>query len=294
MEGLNERDLGVLERLNTCSKGKLCRDVERANPILVNTIVLRQVKVRLHASKSDDLLALLNCLEGPLSSLRVLVNPDNLLGKEVVLNGLAELSDAHLTLKNPLDIVLGKHFNATREADRGTRAHNRRCSRQARRSGPRRGRSGLCGSRHLYFSDWACGEHGLNQALDCRKNRCRELIGITLTETCTSRPFCQGCEGITGHCRAGRHSGSRYSSRTTGNRSASIAQNPLDGVGLGRTQSLGSVVGQISERPVCTETETWVMIKTEAIAHNGDDLSLLDRIDAQVSLELIIQVQLFG
>ena len=82
---LDERNLGVLQRLNARCKGELRRDVQRSNPIGVDAVLLREIKVGFDSSEANDLLALLNSLEGSLTGLGILMEPNDVLRQERIL-----------------------------------------------------------------------------------------------------------------------------------------------------------------------------------------------------------------
>ena len=124
MVSLDERNLSVLQRLNPRCKGELRRDIQRSDPVGIDAVLLREIKVSLHTGEANDLISLLDGLEGALPRLGILVKPHDILGQERILNVVAERCNADFTLQDALDIVGSKDLRTARESDRRTRTHD--------------------------------------------------------------------------------------------------------------------------------------------------------------------------
>ena len=66
----------------------------------------------------------------------------------------------------------------------------------------------------------------------------------------------------------------------------------LQRIWLGRSQAPSRIIGQVSERPVVAEPEARIVLQAEPVPYHGDDLGLLDRVNAQIGLKLVLHAQL--
>ena len=193
--GLYQGNLSILEGLDTRRKCQLCGDVECTNPVGINAILLCEIKVGFDSSEANDLLALLNSLEGSLTGLGILMEPDDVLRQERVLYVVTQRRDAHLALKDSLDVVRSEDLDAPRKPNRCARTHHGR-PRRRRHSNPwvhnsmsRRRRGGRS---HRGRRRYRAGcQHGLHQSLDSWENGGSELVGVGLTQTRTRGAFCE-------------------------------------------------------------------------------------------------------
>ena len=121
------------------------------------------------------------------------------------------------------------------------------------------------------------------------KNRRSKLIRVGLTQSGPGRALRQGGERIVREAAAGID----RSGRSADGDGARVTQDLLDGLRLGRTESLSRVVRQIAKGPVSAQPESGIMIEPESVAHDRHHLGLLHGVDTEIGLELVVEVQLF-
>ena len=84
--GTHQRNSRIAQRLHTRGKGQLRGDVQSSNQARIYPVLLCQIEGSLDACKPDHAGALEDRLEGALTGLCILVEPDHILGQEPILD----------------------------------------------------------------------------------------------------------------------------------------------------------------------------------------------------------------
>ena len=297
----HQRDPGVLQRFKAGRERKLRGDVEGAHQRGVHPVVFLEVKMRLGAGELNDAVRGVREDELALSGDRVLDEAADLLSDHRGAVGVADVDDAVFTGQHALDVVVGEHLFARRQAQRGTRTNDREAERiEADERGRSRGLRGhgrtgggssdgcdrrrsraRSGRRDRSSSLKSLPGRG-QQRLHCGEQRVREAGRIqaadVLLRDLGQEPRDDLAARIPAKARA-RIGGERR--RATG-WNANRAR---------RAHALARVVDERAQCAMVAQSEVRIMLQTEVLPHARDDVGELDGVDAEVGFEIEVHVQ---